>query len=395
MSLQSAVTFLRGVKDTADVIEQEKPLEISSKIWMHDPNKNRGLTWFMSEAGAPKSKGNHVFGHLEDVPFGNFVEYVGADESSQVATGLIFKAGAGKKLALGSRVFFPAINEIIRLTADMASDTVTAAVARNFGRGNATTSLLKTGMKGLILRPSMIQGFTMGSGLSNSMVYKSFSMTETSYPVEVTNVEYNETHRGGNPFQRALKKSLKQAKDQLEAELYFGGKVEDSSTYAHPISASEGLENYITTNVYSTSKLSRLDLWDIIAEWSFQNPSLGAIHCSGLFKAMITNWGVPFVQLTQEETTLGLNIDRIRTPFGVVELVPIDLFNQDATLAGRVFFVPSGHTEYAYLQGMDIGYKPVEPGKVHSKFGEIYGMSGLEFFEEEMFMKLSGLQFAA
>lgn len=395
MALQNAVTLLRGVKDTADVIAQEKPQVISNKIWMHDPNRNLGLTWAMSEAPA-ESVANHIFGHNEDVPFPNWVVYQGAVESVQAATGIVFAAGAGKKLQIGSRVLFPDINEIIRLTADMASDTASAAVARNFGRGVAATSLLKPGMKGIILTPAMIQGFTTPHGLSNAMVHKSFSLTLLNYPVEVTDQEYDETHRGGNPFMRALQKSTKQCKDQQEAEMYFGGKKTDDSTYAHPISTSEGMDNYVSTNVWSASSLSRQDLMDIFMEMSFRNPEGFSCHCSGMFISMVSNWGWEFVQLTQDEQTLGLNISKIRTPTGkIVEMVPIDLFNEDETLMGKAFLVPKGRIGYRYLQNEDVRYRPIQQDEIHSRFGEILGYAGWEFYEEEMWGKITGLRFSA
>ena len=393
MSLSSAVTLLRGVKDTYDKIDSEQPIEISNTIWMTDPNMNRGLTWAMSEAGKSEA-GNHIFYHLEDAPFPNFVQYLGATETAQAVTALIFSANTAKKVQEASRIYFPKSNQIIRLTATCGSDTTTAGVSRNFGRGTAASYLIQ-GEMGLVLPPAFAQGFTTLHGLSNSRVVKWFSMSEVSYPVEVNNVAEAETWRGGKPFEVALKKTSKLAKNQMEAEMYFGGKVDSNTLYATPVSASEGMENYISTNVISAEKMSRLDFMDIIGMWAMKNPGLGAIHCSGWFKSMVTNWGIPFLEMSSEETTLGLGIDRIRTPWGIVELTPIDLFNQDAALAGKIFFIPSGHINYRYLPGMDLHYRPIALDNIHSKFGELYGMYGWEFAEEELFLRVDGLRFAA
>ena len=393
--LPSAATYIRGVKDTADVVSQEKPLEIGDKIWMHDPNRNKGLAWVLRN-GENSSVTEHIFGHLEDAPFANWVEFAGADEVSQGATGLVFKTGHGVRMTTGSRIYFPRTGEILRLTAAMSTDT-TGAVVRNFGRG-VTTDYLLTGDKGLLITPGFEQGFTMGDGLSNSMVYKSFATTEISYPVQTTYVENAEKSRGGNPFKRALRKALKQSKDQMEAELFLGAIKIDNSTYAHPLTVSEGMDNYVTTNSYSATTLSRMDLWDILAEWTALNKVGGAIMCSMAFKSMVTGWAMDKVVYDQETKKDGLDITQVMTPFGVFDLIEIDLFNQEPTLMGTAFFVPKGHVDYHPLihdENLDIRYYPISRDEIHSKEGEIYGVYGWEFYEEEMFAKLSGLQFAA
>ena len=71
---------------------------------------------------------------------------------------------------------------------------------------------------------------------------------------------------------------------------------------------------------------------------------------------------------------------------------------QEANLLGDVFFVPKGHIQYRYLQwdgNLDLHYRPIARDEVHAKEGELYGVYGWEFFEEETFAKLEGLDFAA
>ena len=392
--LLNAATFYRATKDTADVISQEKPLKIGNKIWMYDPNKNKALAHVL-KTGRTQPTYQHIFGHLEDTPFANWVEFAGADESSQGTTGLVLTAGHGARVTTGSRIYWVRTKEIMRLTAAMSTDT-TAAVARNFGRGTAA-SLLLHGDKGLILPPAFEQGFTTGLALSNARSYVSFATTEVSYPVAVTNIEQAERNRGGSPFETALAKSWKQSKDQMEGELFFGAKVDDTSTYSHPISASQGLSNFVSTHTYSANKISRMDLWDIIAEWDVAEGE-GVIMCSKQFKAMVTNWGMGKMIMDQDAKKDGMNISRILTPHGEFPLVVVDLFNEDPHLMGTVFFVPNGRVDYAPLIdniSLDIAYNPISRDEVHSKEGEIYGAYGWEFFEEEKFAKLEDLRFAA
>jgi hypothetical protein len=231
----------------------------------------------------------------------------------------------------------------------------------------------------------------MGLGLSQNMVYKSFATSEVSWPVQVTYVENTEQSRGGNPFTRALNKSVKFAKDQMEGELLFGAKNETTLSGA-PITVSEGLDNYITTHSYTASSISRLDLWDILLEVKRTQ----SIWCSTAFKAIVAQWAMSMTQYVQGTKEDGMVIDRIVCPAGTFDLVTVDLFDQDPYLMGTVFFVPGGgHIAYCPLewagQSLDIKYNPVERDEVHAKEGEVYGVYGWEFNEEEAFGKLTGL----
>jgi len=346
-----------------------------------------------------ESSTQRIFGHLEDTPYPNWVEYTGSDEASQGTSSLTFKSGAGERVAAGSRIFFPEIDEIIRVTADFTNTTTSAAVARNFGRGNSTTSLLKTGMKGLILPPAFYEGFTTGNGMSSTLYYKSFDMTELSYPVQVTYVEQQEKSRAGKPFQRGLKKSIKQAKDQMEAELFVSGQVTDNSTYSHPIGASDGIDNYVETHTYSADRISRMDFFDILLEWNNWHPGEGVIFCSTAFKSMVTQWAFDITTINipvsgqSGDGKFGMSIDRVKWLNATYDLIDINLFSQELSLMGKVFLVPKGKAKYRFLQGLDIHYTPISRDEVHSREGELYGVYGWEFFEEERWAKISGLRF--
>ena len=187
MALPQDITLDRGTRDSALEISQGKPIEISNTIYAYQPNTNKGLSFAMQNGGF-ESSGRRTFGHLEDSGHSQWVKYEGVTEvgGSQAVTGLVMDSTAGSKLTTGSRVFFPEINEIIRIDAAFASATTSAGVNRNFGRGVAATSLLEPGDKGLILPPDFPEGFTTGDALSNALLDKSFEMGETSEPVKVT-----------------------------------------------------------------------------------------------------------------------------------------------------------------------------------------------------------------
>jgi hypothetical protein len=395
MSTPKDVTYVRGYKDTADTISSEKEIAIGRQIWMYDPNTNQALRSAL-RSGTTEDTPNHVFYDLHDAPFANWVEYAGAVESTQAATGVVLASGHGARVTTGSRIYWPRIEEVIRLDAAMSTDT-TAGVSRNFGRGNASTSLLRPGDKGLIIAPSFEQGFTMGSGLANAMVVKTRYTSIVSWPVQVTDTEDAEIARAGNPFKRALKKAIKQSKDQMEGELLLSGYKVDSSTYTHPLTTSEGLANLIATNVYSVGSISRMDLWDIFAEWSGRRFG-GSVWCSSPFYAMATMWAMQHLTIDQSSVVDGMSVEAVLTPYGRFELSLVDLLDQDPYLAGQVFLVPNKHIVYRPLNGyknLDVKYRPVSRDEIHSKEGEIYGEYGWGYGPEEDFARITGLRFTA
>ena len=395
MALPNQVTYTRDVRDSSDEISQGKPLVISDQIWINDPNENKALSWVLSQ-GVKVPTPNHTFGHLEDAPFANWVEFIGPDETGSQDTDDIQILGVQARCAAATRLYNPRTEEIMRLTLDPDAANLTTTVSRNFGRGVSTDYLL-TGDKLLILPPAHFEGFTTGLGLTNTKVFKSFTTSIVSYPVRITDTESAEVARGGDPFLYYLDKSWKQAKDQMETELFLGGQVNDASTFAQNMHASEGLQNIISTNVWSVDGvLGRRDLWDILAEWTLYNKAGGAIMCSKWFIHMINEWAWQKVEINQEAKALGLDIDQVKTPDGMFDLVEVDILNQEASLAGLAFLVPKGRVLYRPLSGLkdlDIHYRPIERDEVHQEEGEIYGEYGWEFMTEEMFGVITGVEF--
>jgi len=397
LSLPNAVTYTRDLRDSSDEISQARPLAIGENIWINDPNENKLLSRIMRTAGN-QAVDQVTFGHLEDAPNANWVTYSGADEtSSQATTGLAI-TGVGSRCAEGTRLVNARNKEVIRLTADAASANVTAAVARNFGRGVSTDYLLN-GDKLFIIPPAMYEGFTMGKGLTNAKVYKSFNTGILSYPVRITGTEGATKQRGGSPFERGLFKSWKQSKDQMEAELLYGSGTLDTTTYAQSMHAATGLYDVIETNVFTIGgTLSRRDLWDILTEVSLLNKMGMMIVCSQFMKNLIAEWALELVEYVQGTDVDGIEIDKVKTPVGTFEIVVVDFLNQEEHLMGDIFLIPSDPAiDYVHLEAngrnRDIAYKPVDREEVDQDEGHIMGEYGWEYYLEEKFAYITGIEF--
>lgn len=398
-------TIFKGTNpwDSADAISQDKPRGISTDIRIYHPNRNQFLGYVLSRVAKESRPISHGWGHNEQVASRNYVKFLGDTETSQGATGLVFGAQASGVIGLGSRIYFPRTDQIIYLTAAMASATTTGAVSRNFGKGSVT-DYLQTNEQGLVLPPAHIEGFTTPAGYAHGVVNKGFDMTETAYPIDTTFVANAETHFSGNPFNRALSDTMVQFKDQMEFESIWSGKVYDASTYTHPVRATQGIDTWITTNVFTADSPSRMDLWDIIGIWKgfYMQPG-GIIVTSTQIRTIISEWAMSssdvVVPITGQggEGELGITVKRINTVQGTFDILTVDAMSQDPFLAGTMYFMPdpATHMAYRFLQGEDIRFRPLEEGKVHSKFGELYGIYGWEFWNEFEWAKLSGWNVAA
>ncbi len=401
MTLIQDITYKMGVRDTADrnstTIDPMQPFQIGKEIYRLEPQKHQLLAWVMKNSRT-KPTDTHIFGHNEKAPLPTFVTFDGDDESSQQTTGLGFTNG-NSRLTKASRIYNTRTGEIIRLTADMSSND-TVAVVRNFGTSG--TPLLKSGDKFKILPNAQIEGFTMGEGNTGGDVYLSFTTSIIDWPVQLTNTKAASRFINGDPFTAALADTWEQVQDQMEAELLFGGTVTDDSTYTYPLHTTKGLSSWISTNVYALDgTMSRMDFWDILAEWKVYNKGGGGIICSGQFISLVNTWAFSKVIYNQDLKSDGINIQTVTTPSGTFDLVESDLLGADPYLQGTIMLLPTAGRnqgiDYRPLIGnginRDIAYKPIMRDEVDMKEGQILGEIGYEFYGEERFAMITGLEF--
>lgn len=398
MATPSELTFLRTIRDTDDPIAQNKPLEIGSKTWMMNPDQTQALGWMMGNGKTATPVYNHIFGHNEDGPFANWVQYTGSDETSSQAVDNLTIDNVLERCATGQILMNVRTKELIRLNANPDAADTTQGVTRNAGRGVATDYLLN-GDRLLLLTPQMAEGFTMGKPQSGVSVYSSFSTGLVSYPVAATSTENNEKRYDGlTPFEVDLFKSWDRFNANLEAAMFFSSQVLDSSTYTQNYHTMSGIYDFIDTNVFDVSNtyLSRLDLLDILLQSSRYWKGDMAIICSRYMKAHISELGYSKFVSDQDSKVLGMNIEKINLGGKLYPLIEADFLGDDEELNGTFFICPKGHSQYHWLQenrSDDIAYNPVNRDEIHSDEGEISGEIGFEYWAEEDWGLVTGYQF--
>lgn len=398
MALPKHITQFMGVADTANrttiSIDPLKPFEIGRDIWRNEPEKHQLLMWMMQTAKYNPTT-NSRFGHPEKAAMPGWVQFNGDTETSQDTTDIIFING-GKRLSQYSRIQNPRSGEIILFKADFDSDGYTSGDAhRNFG--SSGTPLLQKGDWCKILAPNKPEGADMGKGPQQLSVYKSFRTGIVDFPVQMTGTQSAENTIEGDPFAVALNESWLMASDQMEASAVLGGAVDDNSTYTYPMHAPVGLMSYIQTNTFVLDGiLTRMDFWDMVAEWKKFNKGGGAIAASSEVRQLINTWAFDKVVYDQNVQADGINISRILTPSGEFTLLESDLLGQESNLQGTLLFLPDTGIEYRPLIGAEnreVAYRPVNRDEKDLKEGQIFGEYGWQFKGEERFAVATGLEF--
>lgn len=401
MALPKDVTQVMGLRDTADAsslsINPKQPFAIGQDIFRLNPNGHQLLSWVMSHARRRPCETKKFF-HMEKAPLPNWIKYIGPTETGTQDTTNVDFNNASTRLTGGMRMYVARSGEVIRIpsTATVATNTV-SAIARNFGTSG--TPNLHNGDMCKLIAPARQEGSTMREGATAGEVVKTFTTSIVDWPVELTGTKAAERNIDGDPFIVALDDAWEQSADQMESELVFGAYVDDDSGSAetNPLHASEGLMNWISTHQYSLPGfLTRMDLWDIIAEWTKYNKNGGALVTSGEVVQLLNTWAFDKVVYNQDLQTDGINIQTITTPRGTFDLIETDLFGQEENLMGTIMFLPYKGIDYRpliYHDNRDVAYKPVVRDEKDTKAGMIFGEYGYEMFGEETFAIATGIEF--
>lgn len=398
MALTNEVYHWLGVTDSNDdgpavSIDPTQPFTIGPDIWMYEKEKNQLLAWVMKNAKYDPTD-TIMFGHLERPELPNWVQYDGTTETTQGVTSLTFVNGA-TRLSKYSRISTPN-GEVILFTADFASTHVSAGVARN--QGTPGTPFLNKGDWCKIITPGIPEGSDMGKGPQGGVVFKNFYTGIVEWPVEMTASKAAEKANGArsnDPFKDALGFAWEQSQDQMQADFLWGAGQLDLTTHAYAQHTPTGLDSWIETNVWEVDGvLSRLDFWDIIAEWAMNTPEGGAIVASRQLLISLNNIAFQKVTYNQDFKSDGININSFTIPgVGTIDILVSSVLSEAPHVMGNMYLIPKKGISYRPLRSREVSYSPVVRDEKDVKAGHIHGEYGWEYFGEEKFGKVTGMNF--
>ena len=245
---------------------------------------------------------------------------VNGAHSDSVAT-VNVKAGHGVYFTKGDLVKVPTTGEVFRVT-NITTDAL--SVTRGIGEEGASAIADKATL--LILGNSAMQG--SGAPAENIVgVTPHFNYTQIfKTAFSVTNTLDATKLYGRKELARLRKNAgIKHAKS-MEYAFLFGNKSLDVSG-AQPISTTEGIMTTLASNANNVSKASasvkEADLIDFCKKvFTYGGDSRVALSSPSML-AWITGLASDKLKLvqSQHDKTYGLNINKILTPFGVLNLV--------------------------------------------------------------------------
>lgn len=314
----SIVNTARGTKD---INQDRRVVDMSDKISLLKPAAYP-FTAIMSKIGKEPAY-NTRFQWLEEDLMSVWVE-----SSTTIASGitaLVLKAGQGLQVAVDDLLRVAASNEVLKVTA-VATDTIT--VTRGFGSTTAAT--INTNDKIIVLGNAMIQG-----GVSPSEKYTN---TRTQYnftqiiktPFSVTNTLQAQKLYGGKEYNRlANRKGIEHGRS-LEQMLLFGVRSENV-TGEQPILTTGGILQFLkgTTNDLNVneSALTLAKLFEIAEQIFTYGNQTKLWLVSPRWMTAVAKVALDYLQTTAGDTTLGLEITKLKTPHGTLNMVQHPLFN--------------------------------------------------------------------
>lgn len=378
--------------DTEDKITNDQIVNLSKDIAFFGM-KRLPLLRYIMDGITVEATVQETFGHLEDSPNPEFVEYTGSTETVQASPITI---GNFNRLTAGAVIHWIRIKRNTRVSATPSTSAVAIAGALNLNFGSAGTPLLANGDKGILIPRHVEQGSTIGDFVTFGRIQHDFQTSIVEEPVILTGTEGAQRLRNDQGrFLYELRKSSDAFNRKLQAGLlYMYGLVPTAGT-SHPIHASVGIDDWTTVHrfVYNR-RISRFDVDDIIERLARENDIEDhpvALLCSMKFKSMVSGWAHSHLQFSERENILfGTHVTRILTGAGfIVDLLPMNFFDKDPILQGRFYILNRRNMKYRPLidvRDRDIRYYPnktYDPGNVDLEGGRIFGEFGLDFANKE------------
>lgn len=245
-------TILSGLVDEQDVLADEKPPDMDSRMQMLDPDSTQFTTFLMRARSKPAS--NPKVQWLEDQLMPRVTTV--ATSATSATTSIVVATGTGDYFRAGDIVRVPTSGEAFRVSS-ISTDTLT--VVRGLGAVTANTA--QTGVQLVIVDNASAEGATLSvrkitkpaAAYNYTQIFRhSFGFTNTAAATRF--------FAGGQPEREQVKK-LTEHKRSIEAGLFFGPRSIDT-TGATPIRTMGGCVEFITTNVFNTAGSLTADLLD-------------------------------------------------------------------------------------------------------------------------------------
>ncbi len=342
-------TIRTGMRDTANINQDRRVVDMSKKIALLEPSK-APLVTLTKRLGA-KPTVNPIFHWLEDELQPKWSKFDGAEADTnetalQVDDITYFREGFVIKV--------PRTGEVMRVT-DVNTNTDTLTVVRGYGTSDAAA--IENEDPVVIIGNAEQEGGLASDAMSvvTSTVFNYTQIFKTSVQLSKTQ-EASELYGGSDRAYQRMKKGIEHAID-IERAAWFGVKNEDTSG-SSPVRATGGLLSFIdddTVKYDASGSLTEDDFEKEFLEDLFRyGSSKKTLFASSRLISIINSWGRQKLEMVTGEETFGLKIYRYLSAHGELNIVKHHLF--EGAIYGKMgvaLDLESGDVKWRPLTGRD------------------------------------------
>jgi hypothetical protein len=175
-------------------------------------------------------------------------------------------------------------------------------------------------------------------------------------PIGVTTTTKHRDFKQNNEFDKQKFEAGVDHAFKLEKSMFFGEKKVENTGLMNGVYQQwmmGGLREFITTNTSTQATLTQAEFNNWLIDSTRYAKSSMIFSGSTIYEAL-TTWAETKLDLTRNETTLGMAVTKYQTPYGdIVALTPHRELLEGTYLGGMAFCVDLMDLEYRFLEGLD------------------------------------------
>ncbi len=392
MAASTTITGNQTYKGTKGELSNRLQLEVSDKLWSQGANMASLVQ--IAHIGNKESVKNSEYTILEDdhLPF---VDQINAGTLTAGTTTITVDNATrwrAHDVWLNERT-----GEHILCTVD-GSGTTVASVERGWDTDNNGTGIaLLDNDVFRYLGNALDEDATMVTSLQTKVSTRTNYIQEYNQTTALTERRMHTSDYGEDEQKRQRRKTSDQFMINVENSWWFGSKVQDiegssplDGTVTGTRYATDGFKQLIDSNATSTNvldaagSLTLMNFWDVVASINNESPDNKGdgnmpkliAFCGQTAISVVNQWALGPIQTSPASKVFGMNLNRVTTPYGPIDLKQHLLFTGE--YADYIFFVNPSQIGYRYLQGLDVKMRPIKTDSdgSHVMRDEFFGYLG-------------------
>jgi hypothetical protein len=379
-----------GVRTTANILAARLPVDMADKIAILDASKNPFLTFLKNIKKDARVVYNPKFNWLEDALLGNYTLKNGANASTSntsmvVDDGSIFRNyDIVKNMTTGE----------VMLVTGVTSNTLT--VVRGYGSSSAVN--VGDDDEFLIIGNAQEENAD-GRAVKSTQEADCYNYTQIfRTPISLSGTEAASKLYGGKDrgYQR-MKAGIEHARD-IAYSMYFGEKKLDTENTNTVRRTMGGVVEFLTTASQTQAfaangtHLNYANFDSLVAQKAFTyGSSEKLLICGPKLAAMVNSWAMSDLITNVKEETYGMNVKKLMTSYGVMNVVYDPILATNTVSAGYGFVIDLDKVRYAYLDGRDTKLRTeIQDADVDGLVDEYLTECSLELKNGKCHMLLTG-----